>query len=255
MLGAIIGDIVGSRFEFNPTGGLPFELFTPQCDFTDDTICTVAIADALLSKEPDYKSSLVKWCKRYNRPMGGYGASFARWIDNPVPYWSYGNGAVMRISPIGLLLDDLRNIFNETVLATAISHNHEDAIRHACAVSATIYNLKHGMSKEAAISKAAAYLDLEKLPEFIPQSNPFNETVYNCVPVAFSCLFHSTDFESAIRNAIEIGGDVDTIGACVGGMAEALYGIPAHIKERAMEYLPDDMKEVVTKFYERYGQK
>lgn len=252
MLGAIIGDIVGSRFEFNPLQSEEFELFTPDCDFTDDTVCTIAVADALMNNNCEYTRSLVKWCRKYRHPKGAYGASFARWIDHPIPYNSYGNGAVMRISPIGLLLNDLHTIEIETIGATNVSHSHHDSLRYAYAINAATYELKHGKPKEEVIKQAMVFLGIDELPPFVPFSNPFNETIYNCVPVAFSCLLASHDFESAIRNAMIMGGDVDTIGACVGGMAEALYGIPDALRDRAMEYLPKDMIAIVEQFYERY---
>lgn len=251
MLGAIIGDIVGSRFEFNPLQGTEFELFTSECSYTDDTICTIAVADAILNRNDDYKSALVDWCKRYPHPMGGYGARFAKWIDNPVPYNSYGNGAVMRISPIPLLSCSEDNVMLQAWAATEISHNHPDAIRYAIITAFLIHRFWGGEEKkEKEISIAMHMLGIESLPAIKPQSNPFDETVYNCVRIALACLINSTDFESAIRNAMIIGGDTDTIGACVGAMAEALYGIPDEIRDKAMEYLPDEMKAIIEQAYQ-----
>lgn len=249
MLGAIIGDIVGSRFEFNPLRRTAFSLFTPECSFTDDTVCTVAVADAIMNRDGDFKSSLVDWCTRYRYPMGGYGARFSQWIGNPVPYHSFGNGAVMRISPIPQLCTSEENITLLTKAATAVSHDHPDAIRYAVGVNTCTYHLLQGVDKAAAITTAMHAIGIDRLPPIQAHTNPFDETIYNCVPVAFSCLLHSTDFESAIRNVMIMGGDVDTIGACVGGMAEALYGIPETIRLRAMEYLPQDMLTIVNQFY------
>lgn len=125
MLGAIIGDIVGSRFEFNPTNDYNFELFSPQCSFTDDTICTIAVADALL-RDRDFGESLHDWCNRYPHPMGGYGGSFAQWVHspNPQPYNSFGNGAAMRVSPIGMWLDNWQDIYPAAEKSAACTHNH-----------------------------------------------------------------------------------------------------------------------------------
>lgn len=249
MLGAIIGDIVGSRFEFNPLRTTDFELFTSECSFTDDTVCTVAVADAIMNKNGDFLSSLVDWCTRYRYPMGGYGARFSQWITNPVPYNSFGNGAVMRISPIPLLCTCEADLTLLTKEATAVSHNHPDAIRYAVGVNMCTYQLCRGEDKEKAIANAMRFIGIDRIPSIEPHANPFDETIYNCVPVALLCLLRSTDFESAIRNVMIMGGDVDTIGACVGGMAEALYGIPDAIQRRALEYLPQDMLGVVNQFY------
>ena len=132
MLGAIIGDIVGSRWEFNLTNDYDFELFSEKNGFTDDTICTVAVADAIL-KGRDYGESIHEWCRRYPHPMGGYGGRFAQWIrsDNPQPYGSYGNGSAMRVSPIGMWFDDMNMIYPEAEKCAACSHNHPEGIKGA----------------------------------------------------------------------------------------------------------------------------
>lgn len=251
MIGAIIGDIAGSRFEFNNTKSANFALLTKDCFFTDDTVCTVAIADALMNGK-DYAQIVSEYCRLY--PGRGYGGMFARWITNPVPYNSFGNGAVMRISAIPLLCRNLSDVHTQTRLATEISHNHHDGLLYADVVSECIFNLKNGMPKQQAIEQALERIGLDEMPKFEDYANPFDETVYNCVPAALYCLQESTDFESAIRKAIIIGGDVDTIGACVGGMAEALYGVPQSLFERAMSYLPREMKNVINKFYNEYGK-
>ena len=253
MIGAIIGDIAGSRFEFNNTKSADFDLLTNDCFFTDDTVCTVAIADALMNPKNyanSYANAVVKYCRQY--PGRGYGGMFARWITSPVPYNSFGNGAVMRISAIPLLCRNLTAVHIETNAATEISHNHPDGLLYADVVSVCIFNLKNGMPKQQALEQALLNIGLDEMPEFEDYKNPFDETVYNCVPAALYCLQESTDFESAIRKAIIIGGDVDTIGACVGGMAEALYGVSRDLFERAMSYLPDQMKSVINQFYAKY---
>lgn len=143
MLGAIIGDIVGSRFEFNNTDKYNFELFTKECSFTDDTICTIAIADAIV-KGRSYRDSVLEWCRKYPHPMGGYGASFARWIasNNPQPYNSFGNGAAMRVAPVAYAFDDLKEVKKQAELTAAISHNHPEGIKGAVAVAHGIYILR-----------------------------------------------------------------------------------------------------------------
>ena len=130
MIGAIIGDIVGSRFEFGETPQQGFELFTPDCSYTDDTICTIAIADAVLN-ERDYQESLLDWCRRYPDPMGGYGRRFYQWInsDNPQPTDSFGNGSAMRVSPIGWLFDEWEDVIEEAKKSAIVSHNHPEALK------------------------------------------------------------------------------------------------------------------------------
>ena len=144
MLGAIIGDIIGSRWEFNPTNDYNFELFSNKNSYTDDTICTIAVADALLNGSDDYGKYIHHWCRRYPRPMGGYGCRFAQWIksDNPSPYGSYGNGSAMRVSPIGWWFSDPHEIYDQAKKTAACTHNHEEGILGAQAVSFAIYDAR-----------------------------------------------------------------------------------------------------------------
>lgn len=253
MLGTIIGDIVGSRFEFRNAKSSDFDFFTDDCSFTDDTICTVAVADALLS-DIDYMSSVHSWCRKYPNPMGGYGGSFACWVasDSPRPYNSFGNGSAMRVSPIGFLCDSESEVLLEARKSAEITHNHTEGIKGAQVIAMSVYMLRHGATKrdvEAYVNKAYGFI-----PDFKPFSNPFDETCMNAVPVSVSCFLYSNDFDSAIRNSIIIGGDSDTIGAITGGLAEAMYGIPASTAEHALSYLPDDIKNVLTRFYSRLNK-
>ena len=154
MIGSIIGDIVGSRFEFNNTRREDFELFTPECSFTDDTICTVAVADALLRDE-DFGQVIHEWCRRYPSPMGGYGGRFAQWVrsDSPQPYNSLGNGSAMRVSPCGYL-PTLQTALEKAEESASCSHNHPKGIRGAVVVAHAIWLLRHGANK-ADIQKLA----------------------------------------------------------------------------------------------------
>lgn len=249
MIGAIIGDIVGSRFEFNNAETTDFKLFTSECSFTDDTICTVAIADAILTGK-SYRDSVHDWCRKYPRPMGGYGGSFARWVasDNPQPYNSFGNGSAMRVSPVGLYFDnEFGDVLNEAKKTAEITHDHPEGIKGAQVTAMCVWMMRKGYTK--ADMKSYVESEYGSLPKFKPFSNPFDETCMNAVPVSVLCVLNSTCFEEAIRNAIIIGGDSDTIGAIVGGIAEAIYGVPAYLKDIAMSYLPDEMKKVVERFY------
>lgn len=255
MLGAIIGDIIGSRFEFNNTHKTDFELFTDECALTDDTICTVAIADAIL-RGLSFEQSLLDWCRRYPTPKGAYGASFGRWIyaQDPKPYNSFGNGSAMRVSPCGWLPDgtDIRLYARQSAECT---HNHPEGIKGAECIAECIYVARHQKDKSLIRALARDYYgyDLSQSCDEIRRTNTFNETCQVTVPQAIVCFLESTDFESAIRLAVSIGGDSDTIAAITGSLAEAYYGIPQDIRERAWTYLPLEMHSVIVQFQEKYG--
>lgn len=249
MLGAIIGDIVGSRFEFKNAKTTRFDLFAKECSFTDDTICTVAVADAILNGRT-YQDSLRTWCWRYPQPMGYYGASFARWLasDNPQPYYSYGNGAAMRVSPVGWLVDAI-DVEYQAAKSAEVTHNHPEGIRGAQVIALCILMLRGGFPKE----QVSYFVENEygKIPAYRPFSNPFDESCMNAVPVSVSCFLSSTDFEDAIRKAVLVGGDSDTICAITGSLAEAHYGILSAIRDAGLAYLPSEMKNIVDQFYDR----
>ena len=259
MLGAIIGDIVGSRFEFNNTHRLDFELFTNECSFTDDTICTVAVADAIL-RGVSFEQSLLEWCRKYPNPKGAYGGSFGRWVHspNPEPYNSFGNGSAMRVSPCGYLTET-HNVMKFARESAECTHNHPEGIKGAECVARCIemalYSRKHQENGKQLVRKVAEMYgyNIQQTSDEIRRTNTFNETCQVTVPQAIVCFLESTDFESAIRLAVSIGGDSDTIAAITGSIAEAYYGIPQHIQDKAWDYLPKEIQEVVTKFKQKYG--
>ncbi len=260
MIGAIIGDIAGSRFEFNPTNDYHFELFTDECGYTDDTICTVAIADAVLHHK-DYGQTLHEWCRRYPHPKGAYGNSFRQWVlsDNPQPYGSYGNGAAMRVSPIAFKYHDICDMMSQARNSAACTHNHPEGIRGAQTVSLAIhYALEQKARcrvlapqhiKAQILDKCALFsgynLDIKKRDV----QNKFDETCQGTVPVALWIIGKSSSFEDAIRQAVSLGADADTLGAIVGSIAEAIWGVPFDIGCRALDYLPDEMRKLILKFY------
>lgn len=252
MIGAIIGDIVGSRFEFNNTFDYNFELFHKDCSFTDDTICTVAIADAILKGMP-YKDSVLKWCREYPHPMGAYGGSFSRWIasDNPQPYDSFGNGAAMRVSPVAWAFKLSRMVISEAVNTADISHNHTEGEVGAASVALMIHSCIHKKDKSELEYIASSYYGKDWEKHLIPKGR-FDETCQGTVPLAFHIIKESSSFEDAIRNAVSYGGDSDTLGAVVGSIAEPLFGIPAWMEEKALSYLPAEMIEVVNQFKAKY---
>ena len=279
MLGAMIGDIAGSKYEFNNTFDYDFEMFGEGCDFTDDTICTVAIADAILNGR-SYQESLLDWCRRYPSPKGAYGGRFAGWIRSldPQPYNSFGNGSAMRVSPVAWLFDDLSQVLEEAEKTALPTHNHPEGIKGAKAVAHAIWYFRKskfsegskdseneetkGLKNENAkaskneketmqgfMSIARSYY--EDFDTRVYPKGKFDETCMDAVPLSFYLLSQASSFEDAIRLAISHGGDSDTIGAIVGSIAEARFGIPQEMKEKALSYLPDDMKDIWKQFTEK----
>jgi ADP-ribosylglycohydrolase len=218
MLGAIIGDIVGSRFEFANHKSFEFELFHRDCQFTDDTICTVAVADWLSAKEPNmqrFADLLQQWCRDYPNPMGGYGLKFKSWIReaNPQPYGSFGSGSAMRVAPVEWAFDSLEKTCSEAEKISAVSHNHPEGIKGAQAVAMAIYLARTGHSKQEIkreITDRFGY-NLNRSCMEIQPIYLYNETCQGTVPEAIIAFIDSTDFESSIRLAVSLGGDSDTL--------------------------------------------
>lgn len=255
MIGAIIGDIVGSRFEFFNTDKYDFELFTKDCSFTDDTVCTVAVADAIL-RGVSFKDSLLHWCAKYPNPMGAYGGSFNAWLHSSMhePYNSFGNGAAMRVSPVGWAFNSGAETIRQAVETAKITHSHTEGLIGATAVAMCIYELRdkgdnHDFAEIASIARWYYGNDWDKN---LPPRGFFDETCQGCVPLAFDIVIKSDSFEDAIRKAVSYGGDSDTLGAIVGSIAEARFGVPAELEQCALSYLPDEMKSVITKFRSVY---
>ncbi len=252
MLGAIIGDIVGSVYEFNNYRAKDFDpFFHPKCFFTDDTVCTVAVAEALV-RHVDPAVALRVWGRRY-WDNGGWGMRFAQWLgsDNEGPYNSFGNGAGMRVSPAGLLARTLNEAFWLSDHVTGVTHNHPEGMKGAAATSAAIFMARTGRSASLIRKDIAAMFgyDLSKSVDEIRPTYRYNERSQDTVPQALTCALEATNFEDAIRNAISIGGDSDTIAAIAGGVAEALFGIPESISRTAWRKLPEDVQVVLTELY------
>ena len=265
MIGAIIGDIVGSRFEFNPTNAYDFKFFDKACAFTDDTICTIGIADAIL-KGVDFGSSLHAWCQRYPHPMGAYGGRFNVWVhsSHPEPYGSFGNGSAMRVSPVAWAYADRKEMLQKAAESASCTHNHPEGIKGAQTVALGIFKAlqERVINDYKPLNKSQIDLVINKCVEHSGYNiqiekkavqNEFDETCQGTVPVALWIISQSTDFEDAVRRAVSLGADADTLGAIVGSMAEAIWGIPPEMLEMAMRYLPPEMKKVVLEFYDRYA--
>ncbi len=252
MLGAIIGDIVGSVYEKRNYCSKDFmPLFHQTARFTDDTVCTVAVADALLhGKKP--AEALQEWCRRYE-DTGGWGQRFALWIvdEDPKPYQSWGNGAAMRISPIGMLAKTEDNAIQWADYFTVVTHDHEDAIAAARAVSLAIFWARQQIAAneiENRLIERFGY-NLKQTPDDIRPTYKHTESSAGSVPQAIVCALQSTSYEDALRNAVSIGGDSDTIAAIAGSIAEALHGIPEGIADTGRSYLDNRMLAVVTNLY------
>lgn len=257
MIGAIIGDIVGSRFEFGPAPEEGFELFTDDCSYTDDTICTIAIADAAMNGKP-YKDSLLEWCRKYPDPMGGYGGRFLDWInsDDPQPNNSFGNGSAMRVSSIGWLFNDWEEVVSEAKKSAEVSHNHPEGIKGAECVAEVICWLRHmRFTKDDVEAKVKKFYGYELPPlkdiMLIGSEGHFDGTCQETVPDALRCFIDSDSFEDAIRKAVLCDGDTDTKAAITGSIAEAYYDAPEEMINKALTYLPKDMKAILLQFYNR----
>lgn len=259
MLGAIIGDIIGSTYEFDNTRDYNFELFPSGSSFTDDTICTIAIADAVLKGMP-YRDSLLKWCRKYPNPIGAYGSMFSQWISSHAhtPYNSCGNGAAMRVSPIGWAFRLSTDVLEESKKSAECTHNHPEGIKGAQTIALCTWYLANNRHSDVAKKMAddickGMYGD--DYAQRIPAPGVWDVTCQGCVPLAVSLFLKSKDFEDAIRLAVSYGGDSDTLGAIVGSLAEAFYGIPEELRMRALSCLPRAMTNVISKFEKQFCER
>lgn len=250
MLGAIAGDIIGSIYERYPIKTKDFPLFDHRCCFTDDTVLTIGVANAILSGQP-YLHCLWEIGRKY--PGAGYGGSFIRWLqsDNPQPYNSWGNGSAMRVSPVGFAFTDEEDVLAQAKLSAEVSHNHPEGIKGAQAVALAVYLARTGADKKTLgtrISQLFDY-DLNRTLNEIRPNYSFDISCQGTVPEAIIAFLESTDYEDAIRNAISLGGDSDTLACITGGIAEAYYGSVGEEIEREVEQrLTPDLLETVKRF-------
>lgn len=253
MLGAITGDIIGSWYEFRNHKSKNFQpLFHQQAKFTDDTVCTVAIADALVNGL-DPATALQKWGRAY-WSNGGWGQRFNLWLadDNPQPYNSWGNGAAMRVGPAGLLATSLQDALDLSYRVTVVTHNHPEGIKGAQATTVAIWlarQIANSHDIRQALTERFGY-PLDATVDSIRPDYRFTEASQDSVPQALICALEASDFEDAMRNAVSIGGDSDTIAAIAGSVAEARFGLPPDIAAKTWSYLPRDIREVMTELYD-----
>lgn len=262
MYGAILGDIIGNPYEFDRGDKTKnFPLFSDASDWTDDTVMTIAVAEAFydaMNVEDDEwrKKRLISGMQKYGRryPDAGYGSKFRRWLKdrNPKPYGSYGNGSAMRASAIGWLHDDFDTILKMAKLSAEVTHDHPEGIKGAQATAAAIYLARTGYTKDE-IKEYTQILfdyDLSRTCDEIRPTYHHDESCQRTVPEAIIAFLESTDFEDAIRNAVSLGGDCDTLTCITGSIAEAFYGIPEELKQECRNRLPWDLKEALMRFDE-----
>lgn len=254
MIGAIAGDIIGSVFEFNNVKSTDFALFSPGSTFTDDTVLTVAVADCILHGR-DYAATFKEYCRRY--PAAGYGRGFMRWLqsEGDLPYYSYGNGSAMRVSPVGWVYNTLEEVLAEAERSAAVTHNHPEGIKGAQAVAAAIFMARQGSGKDEIKDYVVAKFayNLEQTLDQIRPHYRFDETCQGSVPQTIVAFLESEDYEDAVRRAVSIGGDSDTIACITGGIAQAYYGgIPPFIDKKVRQVLTPDLFEVVEAFEQAY---
>lgn len=265
MLGAIVGDVVGSVYEWNNIKTKDFPLFRDDCFFTDDTVMTCAVAEAIMNggQKDDFIDAMKKYGRIY--PNADYGARFNRWLmtDNREPYNSFGNGSAMRVSPCAWVMEATTGEGKRLAqLSSEVTHNHPEGIKGAMATADAIFMCRYFCGGDGSenpaeikrrvkehIEKEYGY-DLSKTLDEIRPTYRFNETCQDTVPQAIVAFLESTDFEDAIRNAISLGGDSDTLAAITGSIAEAAYGIPDWIQDKVYTYLDEPLKDVLRRWEE-----
>jgi ADP-ribosylglycohydrolase len=253
MIGALAGDIIGSIYEWHNIKTTDFPLFGPRCHFTDDSVLTVALADAILN-DTDYVTLLKKYYRAY--PYAGFGSQFSAWAisSETAPYNSWGNGAAMRISPAGFAYSTLEETLRKAQEFTEVTHNHPEGIKGGQATAAAVFLARSGSSKTEIrdyITSVFGY-DLSRTLEEIRPGYTYDISCQGTVPEAITAFLESNDFEDAIRKAVSLGGDCDTLTCITGGIAQAFYGIPAEIEEQVYTYLDEPLSSITRRFMDKY---
>lgn len=257
MWGAIAGDIIGSLYEAAPIKSRDFPLFSRRSRATDDSVLTVATMAAILRNE-GYGRMYKEFGRAY--PHAGYGASFRRWLasSSVEPYGSFGNGAAMRVSPVGWAFDTEGEVLEQAGASAACTHDHPEGIKGAQATALAVFMARSGEppgSIRTAVEKRFGY-DLQRRVADIRPAYSFDPTCQGSVPEALICLLEAADYEDAVRSAVSLGGDSDTLACIAGGVAEARFGpLPEHIAAEVRRRLPSELTAVVNRFAERYGER
>ncbi len=256
MIGAVAGDIIGSVYEANPIKTKDFRLFHPRCRFTDDSVLTIAVAQAILT-DGNYRRWVREIGRRY--PHAGYGGTFIRWLhsDAPEPYNSWGNGSAMRVSPVGWAFDGMDEVLGEAARSAEISHNHPEGIKGAQAAALAVFLARTTQDKaliKNEIIKRFGY-DLNRTVDGIRPFYGFDVSCQGTVPEAVIAFLDADDYEDAVRNAVSLGGDSDTLACITGAIAEAYYGpVSPNILEKVKTILPGDLWRITERFCRRYGR-
>ncbi|MDQ2730927.1 MAG: ADP-ribosylglycohydrolase family protein [Armatimonadota bacterium] len=255
MLGAIAGDVIGSIYEWNNIRTTEFPLFSEGCRFTDDTVLTVAVAECIL-KGSDYVDAFHSYYSRY--PHAGFGGSFRNWAGSKrrEPYNSFGNGSAMRVSPVGYAFGTMPDVLREAERSAAVTHNHPEGIKGAQAVASAIFMARTGSSKDEirAFMERSFRYDLSATLDDIRPLYRFDVSCQGSVPQAIRAFLESDGYEDAVRKAISLGGDSDTLACMAGGIAAAFYGgVPEPVREKALGILDEPLRAVAMEFCECYG--
>ncbi len=265
VFGAVIGDIVGSRYEFANHRSKDFALFDMRCSFTDDSLMTIAVAEALTKRgsgsDKELADATIASMRRIAAayPDSGWGTMFSYWLfgeGDPAPYNSFGNGAAMRVSPVGWYAKTEDEVRRLSRIVTGVSHNHPEGLKGAECTAMAVFDALGGKSKRQILERAASYYP--ELPNIscdeLRKTYLFDESCMRTVPQAFACFAEGQDFEDVLRNAISVGGDSDTLAAIACSVADAFYGVPERIEYVAEMYLTDDLKKLMSEFFDRIGR-
>ena len=262
MYGAILGDIIGSPYEFDRgSKSKDFPLFSPDSTYTDDSVMTLAVADAFLSVAPntedaDIRRQLIRSMQTYGQvfPHAGYGGMFRRWLKapNPQPYGSYGNGSAMRVSSAAWLFDDLGTVRHMARLSAEVTHNHPEGIKGAEATASAIFLARTGSTKAEIKNyiEEQFHYNLSRTCDEIRPNYRHVESCQETVPEAITAFLEGDSFEDVIRTAVSLGGDCDTLTCIAGSIAEGFYGIPEELKQQCRERLPENLRKVLRRFEE-----
>ena len=260
MLGALIGDIAGSPYEWSNCKSKDFPLLEPRCRMTDDSVMTAAVASAVLMGDLEnldaFRQNVITEMRRLGNqfPGLGYGPRFERWLkaEDPQPYHSLGNGSAMRVSPVAWAAESLSQCLSLAKASAEVTHDHPDGIAGACCVAGAVYRARTGADKEAIRDHVTRYYPLNFTLDEIREAYQFDVSCAGSVPQAMEAFLEAADFEDAIRGAVSIGGDSDTIACMAGAVAAAFYGIPRDIREAALPFLEGEVRNIFDRFIQVY---